>query len=84
MGKVTKVYFKKYTQNAAFFLNLVGWVCKSKRDTVIGSVEGNYDDCLEIKNWLEHVGSPSSCVHQIYFGKDKYIDKLHYSDFYIR
>jgi len=42
---VTKVYLKKYTQNAAFFLNLVGWVCKSKRETVIGSVEGPYDDC---------------------------------------
>jgi len=37
-----------------------------------------------MKHWIENIGSPSSCVESVTFGKEKYLDHLNYKDFYIR
>ncbi len=51
-GKVQKVFFRKYTQQKAQELGLVGWVKNTKAGTVVGSAQGAKEQMDKFKTWL--------------------------------
>jgi acylphosphatase len=67
-GKVQGVFFRKYTRTKALELGLVGWVQNTSRGTVVGEGAG-FDETArnQMKNWLQHVGPPSSHIDRVEF-----------------
>ena len=63
-GKVQGVYFRKYTQQKALELKVIGWI---RNDKTNGTVEGQVvcndaDKCQQMKVWLQSQGSPKSQI----------------------
>ncbi|CAG0890136.1 unnamed protein product [Darwinula stevensoni] len=82
-GQVQGVFFRKYTQNKAKSLSLVGFCRNTIRGTVEGAVEGESDQIDSMKDWL-YTGSPHSRVSKVDFRNEKTISSLSYSGFSVR
>ncbi len=83
-GAVQGVFFRRYTQQQATKLNLVGWVQNTQRETVEGYMEGEKTNIDQMKNWLEKTGSPKSKILKVQFTNEKTISKLTGNTFDIR
>ena len=71
-GKVSirlneQVFFRKYTEDKAKSLGIVGWVENTKRGTVLGKAQGPKDAVAEFKQWLSNTGSPRSEITKAEF-----------------
>ncbi|CAF1460643.1 unnamed protein product [Adineta ricciae] len=75
-GTVQGVFFRKYTQQQATKLNLVGWVKNVASGTVQGHMEGRKEDVDQMKAWLRTTGSPKSKITKADFSNEKTISEL--------
>lgn len=82
-GKVQKVYFRKYTQEEAQRIGLVGWVMNTPHQTVVGEMQGTDQQIEDMKDWLRTKGSPMSTIERAEF-KDTEIDTPAFKDFEFR
>jgi acylphosphatase len=80
-GTVQGVFFRKYTQQQATKLNLVGWVKNAASGTVQGHMEGRKEDISQMKTWLRTTGSPKSKITKADFSNEKTITELHGKSF---
>jgi acylphosphatase len=80
-GTVQGVFFRKYTQQQATKLNLVGWVKNAASGTVQGHMEGQKDHVNKMKNWLRTTGSPKSKITKADFSNEKSISQLNGKSF---
>ncbi|XP_020912031.1 acylphosphatase-1-like [Exaiptasia diaphana] len=83
-GRVQGVFFRKYTRLKAKELNLVGWVKNTKRNTVIGQMQGEPSGIDVMKEWLKTKGSPSSRIERCVFKNEMNITSLGFTAFEIR
>ncbi|XP_039282157.1 acylphosphatase-1 [Nilaparvata lugens] len=83
-GKVQGVFFRKYTEEKAKSLNLVGWCENTSHQTVKGQVQGPNDGIEEMKVWLSKKGSPKSHIDKAEFNNESEISALTFTDFKIR
>lgn len=86
-GKVQRVFFRKYTQQKAAELGIVGWVMNTARGTVVGEAQGEAAKLREFRKWLQKTGSPKSKIDRAEF-KEERLDlgkeDLTYKDFELR
>lgn len=75
-GTVQGVFFRKYTQQQATKLNLVGWVKNAASGTVQGHMEGRKEDVDQMKTWLRTTGSPKSKITKANFANEKTVTEL--------
>ena len=75
-GTVQGVFFRKYTQQEAAKLKLVGWVKNTKAGTVQGHMEGRTSDIVKMKSWLQHKGSPKSKITKANFSNETTITQV--------
>ena len=75
-GTVQGVFFRKYTQQEATKLKLVGWVKNTGSGTVQGHMEGHKSDIAKMKSWLQHKGSPKSKITQANFSNETAITRV--------
>ena len=75
-GTVQGVFFRKYTQQQATKLNLVGWVKNMSSGTVQGHMEGEKENINKMKTWLRTTGSPKSKITKAEFSNEKTITEL--------
>eukprot|EP01017_Pseudomicrothorax_dubius_P037807 TRINITY_DN5590_c0_g1_i3.p2 TRINITY_DN5590_c0_g1~~TRINITY_DN5590_c0_g1_i3.p2 ORF type:complete len:105 (-),score=19.53 TRINITY_DN5590_c0_g1_i3:127-441(-) len=80
-GKVQGVFFRKYTQQKAMELGLVGWVKNTQTKTVIGTVQGPSDKTRAMRTWLTREGSPKSRIDELKVRNEKTIETLEYKAF---
>mgnify|MGYP000044164787 CR=1 FL=1 len=80
-GTVQGVFFRKYTQQQATKLNLVGWVKNTVSGTVQGHMEGRKNDVDQMKTWLRTTGSPKSKISKAEFSNEKSVTQLNGSSF---
>jgi acylphosphatase len=80
-GKVQGVFFRKYTQQQATKLKLVGWVKNMPSGTVQGHMEGRKEDISQMKTWLRTTGSPKSKITKAEFSNEKTITELNGKSF---
>jgi len=66
-GKVQGVLFRKYAQEKAKELGLIGWVSNTEKYTVVGQAQGPKDKIELMKQWLSKEGSPSSKIEKFEF-----------------
>lgn len=83
-GIVQGVCFRRYTEEEANKIGVVGWVMNTSKGTVTGQLQGPEDKVNSMKTWLSKVGSPSSRIDHASFSNEKHITKLEYSNFSIR
>jgi len=65
IGKVQKVWFRKYTQERATKLGLIGFVMNKVDGSVYIEATGKEEALKDFINWLETIGSPLSKVDQV-------------------
>jgi len=75
-GTVQGVFFRKYTQEEATKLKLVGWVKNMPEGTVKGHMEGHKDNIDRMKTWLQTKGSPKSKITKANFSNEHSITTL--------
>lgn len=63
-GRVQQVFFRKYTQEKALELNLVGWVRNLPDKSVECMISGQIFNCKEFIDWC-YQGSPLSKVENV-------------------
>lgn len=68
-GKVTGVFFRKYTKLEAKKLDLTGWVRNVREGEVQGSIEGTPEKLEVMIHWLRHQGSPKSKIERVVFAE---------------
>ena len=83
-GTVQGVFFRKYTQQQATKLHLVGWVKNTEADTVQGHMEGRKSDINTMKNWLQKTGSPKSKITKAEFSNEISITQLSGTTFSVK
>ncbi|CBY09440.1 unnamed protein product [Oikopleura dioica] len=85
-GKVQKVFFRKYTKQAADKLGIFGWVENTRGGTVIGEACGPADKMEKFELFLSRKGSPKSRIDRCDITKlSSYIEQeCNYTDFIIR
>lgn len=83
-GRVQGVFFRKYTQQEAQKLNLVGWVMNTHKSTVAGRIQGREDAIRKMKEWLKNTGSPKSVIERVEFSGEKDLTKLEFHSFEIK
>ena len=83
-GKVQGVFFRKYTQQEATKLKLVGWVMNTEQGTVLGQMQGTPDAVKSMKAWLKTKGSPKSKIDKAEFKEEKEIKALQFKAFDVR
>jgi len=64
-GKVQGVWFRKYTQEKATKLGLVGFVMNKNDGSVYIETTGKEEILNDFVNWLKTKGSPLSKVDQV-------------------
>ena len=74
-GKVQGVFFRKYTQQEATKLKLVGWVKNTESGSVQGHMEGPKHDVMTMKTWLKTKGSPKSKITKANFTNETTISQ---------
>ncbi len=77
-----KVYFRKYTQEYATGLGLVGYVQNNSDGSVSGFAQGSIDKVTKLKHWLQHTGSPKSRIDKADFVEAA--EDLSYTSFIIK
>ncbi|ELT98378.1 hypothetical protein CAPTEDRAFT_123871 [Capitella teleta] len=82
-GTVQGVFFRKFTQQMAKDLGLVGWVKNTTSNTVTGTIQGSEGKVNQMKHWLQHKGSPKSKITRCEFKNEKHVDSLEFSNFSI-
>ena len=82
-GKVQGVFFRKYTQQQAAKLNLIGWVKNTASGTVQGHMEGRKDDVNQMKTWLKTKGSPKSKITKANFTNENSVTQLNGKSFIV-
>ncbi|XP_069595205.1 acylphosphatase-2-like [Ranitomeya imitator] len=80
-GDVQGVFFRKYTEDQAKRVSVVGWVKNTPYGTVTGQVQGSKEKVDIMKNWLSNVGSPMSRIDKTVFANETQIQDLGYSNF---
>jgi len=65
IGKVQGVWFRKYTQERATKLGLIGFVMNKNDGSVYIETTGKEEALKDFINWLETIGSPLSKVDQV-------------------
>ncbi|XP_062892192.1 acylphosphatase-2-like [Mobula hypostoma] len=80
-GDVQGVFFRKYTEEQARRLGLVGWVKNTAGGTVTGQVQGAAEKVNFMMNWLKSVGSPMSRIDRAHFSNERAISKLDFNNF---
>ncbi|XP_077148760.1 acylphosphatase-2-like isoform X1 [Ranitomeya variabilis] len=80
-GDVQGVFFRKYTEDQAKRVSVVGWVKNTPYGTVTGQVQGSKEKVDLMKNWLSNVGSPMSRIDKTVFSNERQIQDLGYSNF---
>ncbi|XP_059497431.1 acylphosphatase-2-like isoform X2 [Stegostoma tigrinum] len=83
-GEVQGVFFRKYTEEQARKLGLVGWVKNTAGGTVTGQVQGSVENVNFMMNWLKSVGSPMSRIDKALFTNEREISKLDFNNFSTR
>ncbi|RZF45078.1 hypothetical protein LSTR_LSTR002039 [Laodelphax striatellus] len=83
-GKVQGVFFRKYTEQKAKSLNLVGWCENTSHETVKGQVQGPDENIEAMKEWLRKNGSPKSRIDKAEFKNESDISSLTFTEFQIR
>ena len=83
-GKVQGVFFRKFTQQEAIKLKLVGWVMNTEEGTVVGQMQGPPDSIKKFKDWLKNKGSPKSKIEKTEFNSEKEIKSLEFKTFDVR
>ncbi|XP_078057087.1 acylphosphatase-2-like isoform X2 [Mustelus asterias] len=83
-GEVQGVFFRKYTDEQAKKLGLVGWVKNTAQGTVIGQMQGPAEKVHFMMNWLKSVGSPMSRIDKANFSNEREISKLDFNSFSTR
>eukprot|EP00270_Netrium_digitus_P000942 TRINITY_DN1106_c0_g1_i1.p1 TRINITY_DN1106_c0_g1~~TRINITY_DN1106_c0_g1_i1.p1 ORF type:complete len:108 (+),score=26.24 TRINITY_DN1106_c0_g1_i1:31-324(+) len=84
-GKVQGVFFRRYTEQKALSLGLVGWCRNTSRGTVEGVVEGDVEKLQEMKKWLTYEGSPYSRIDKFSVREESVrLSSLTFDDFTIR
>ncbi|XP_051901032.1 acylphosphatase-2-like isoform X2 [Pristis pectinata] len=83
-GDVQGVFFRKYTEEQARKLGLVGWVKNTAAGTVTGQVQGAVDKVNFMMNWLKSVGSPMSRIDKAHFSNERDVSKLDFNKFSTR
>ncbi|XP_048475759.1 acylphosphatase-2 isoform X1 [Rhincodon typus] len=83
-GEVQGVFFRKYTEEQARKLGLVGWVKNTAGGTVTGQVQGSVENVNFMMNWLKSVGSPMSRIDKAHFTNEREISKLDFNNFSTR
>ncbi|BFF94901.1 acylphosphatase-2 [Drosophila madeirensis] len=83
-GKVQGVYFRKHTNNKAKRLGLVGWCMNTDEGSVKGVMEGSLENIIEMKNWLQHKGSPRSVIQKAVFSANEPLVSSNFETFSIR
>jgi acylphosphatase len=64
-GRVQRVSFRKFTQQAARDLGLVGWVRNLPDGTVETVAEGDTAALDKLESWLRTTGSPASRIDEV-------------------
>ncbi|XP_044126769.1 acylphosphatase-2-like [Bufo gargarizans] len=80
-GDVQGVFFRKYTEDQAKRVAVVGWVKNTPHGTVTGQVQGSKEKVEIMKNWLRNVGSPMSRIDKAVFSNERQIQDLEYTNF---
>jgi acylphosphatase len=80
-GSVQGVFFRKYTQQEAAKLQLIGWVKNTENGSVQGHMEGEQSNIMKMKSWLRTKGSPKSKIDKATFSNENLITKLNGQDF---
>ncbi len=83
-GKVQGVFFRKYTQQEATKLKLVGWVMNTDEGTVVGQMQGKEDSVKKMKEWLKTKGSPKSKIEKTEFNGEKEIKSFDFKSFDVK
>ncbi|OQR79771.1 acylphosphatase-2-like [Tropilaelaps mercedesae] len=83
-GRVQGVFFRKYTQEHAASLGVVGWIRNTSRNTTEGEIQGPADAVNKMKTWLQTKGSPSSIIERAEFANEREIQHLEFDSFKIR
>lgn len=78
------VFFRKYTQQEAAKLKLVGWVMNTTKNTVTGRMQGKEEAIKKMKEWLKNTGSPKSKIEKVEFKSEKDLVKLEFNSFEIK
>lgn len=81
-GKVQGVWFRKYTQEKATQLGLLGFVMNKNDGSVYIETIGKEDDIKKFVNWLNTEGSPLSTVDQVITKVSE--SKYHFTKFEIK
>jgi len=81
-GKVQGVWFRKYTQERAIKIGLVGFVMNKNDGSVYIETTGKEEILKGFVNWLKTTGSPLSVVDQVNIEIPK--TKHQFTDFEIR
>ncbi|XP_051901039.1 acylphosphatase-2-like isoform X5 [Pristis pectinata] len=84
VGVMQGVFFRKYTEEQARKLGLVGWVKNTAAGTVTGQVQGAVDKVNFMMNWLKSVGSPMSRIDKAHFSNERDVSKLDFNKFSTR
>ena len=84
LGRVQGVFFRKYTEQKANELSLVGWVSNHHDGSVIGVIPGDCVSINQMKEWLRFEGSPMSAIDEAVFSAEESIQHFAYSDFKVR
>ncbi|XP_071973996.1 acylphosphatase-2-like isoform X2 [Engystomops pustulosus] len=80
-GDVQGVFFRKYTEDQAKHVAVVGWVKNTPHGTVTGQVQGSKEKVEKMKNWLRDIGSPMSRIDKAVFLNERQIQDLEYTNF---
>ncbi|KAM9302206.1 acylphosphatase-2-like [Gastrophryne carolinensis] len=80
-GDVQGVFFRKYTEDQAKKVAVVGWVKNTPYGTVTGQVQGSKDKVEIMKNWLKSIGSPMSRIDKAVFSNERQITNVEFSNF---
>ncbi|XP_076321738.1 acylphosphatase-2-like [Tachypleus tridentatus] len=83
-GRVQGLYEVMFTKDKAKELGLKGWVMNTHRDTVVGTIQGENDKIMVMREWLRTTGSPYSRIEKCEFKNEKSISKPEFRDFSVK
>eukprot|EP00743_Colponemidia_sp_Colp-15_P011340 GILK01012636.1.p1 GENE.GILK01012636.1~~GILK01012636.1.p1 ORF type:complete len:122 (+),score=17.37 GILK01012636.1:45-410(+) len=82
-GRVQGVFFRKYTQQQAVQLGLVGYCLNTPTGSVKGVIQGPPPKCHEMRHWLTEVGSPKSKIERLDILEETDVPELEFDSFMV-